>query len=82
VHETDEMGAFAFLPGRELEWEWWSAAEIRDYVQRGGLDDRDFLEGLTPSEIGEEFFALVIEYDAGPEKQEAHFHRINKAEMN
>ena len=82
VHETDELGALVFLPGRELQWEWWSMAEIRDYIQQGGLDDRELLAGLTESEIGEEFFVLVIEHATGPQGQEAHFHRMNKAKMN
>jgi hypothetical protein len=80
--ETEELGAFVFLPGKDLEWEWWAIPEIRQYIQEGGLDDREMLAPLDEFEIGEEFLALVIEYVDGPENQEAHFHRVNKAGLN
>lgn len=80
--ETGESGAFVFLPGKDLNWEWWSVAEIRDYIREGGLDDEELLEGLKGQDFGEDFLVLVIEYVDGPEKQKAHFHRISKAKLN
>ena len=80
--ETEEFGAFVFLPGKELDWEWWPILEIRQYIQDGGLDDEEILEGIYDFEFGEDFLVLVIEYVDGPEKQEAHFHRMNKVRMN
>ena len=80
--ETEEFGAFVFLPGKELDWEWWPILEIRQYIQDGGLNDEEMLEGIYDFEFGEEFLVLVIEYIDGPEKQEAYFHRMNKVRMN
>ncbi len=80
--ETGEFGAIVFLPGRDLNWAWWSVEEIRDYIREGGLDDEELLEGLRDQDIGEDFLVLVIEYVDGPEKQKAHFHRISKAKLN
>ncbi len=80
--ETGESGAFVFLPGKDLNWEWWSVVEIRDYIREGGLDDTEMLEGLKHPDLGGDFLVLVIEYVDGPEKQQAHFHRISKAKMN
>jgi hypothetical protein len=36
--DTEEFGAFVFLPGIELDWEWWTLLEIRRYIQEGGLE--------------------------------------------
>ena len=36
--ETQEFGAFVFLPGKELEWEWWDLNQIRQYIQDGGAE--------------------------------------------
>jgi hypothetical protein len=80
--KTEEFGALVFLPGKELDWEWWTILEIREYIQDGGLDDEQILEGIYAFEFGEEFLVLVIEYIDGPEKQEAYFHRMNNVRMN
>jgi hypothetical protein len=80
--QSQEFGAFVFLPGKELDWEWWTLLEIRRYIQEGGLDDEEMLEGIYDFEFGEEFLVLVIEYVRGPEKQEAYFHRMSKVRMN
>jgi hypothetical protein len=81
--ETGECGAFVFLPGRDLSWEWWSLVEIRDYVEEGGLDDREVLEGLSVfDEAGEDFLVLVIEHVDGAEQQKAHFHKISRGALN
>jgi len=84
-HQRDnagECGALVFLPGKELDWEWWSLVEIRDYLREGGLDDNEVLEGLSDADVGEDFLVLVIEYVDGPAQQKAHFHRISKAKLN
>jgi hypothetical protein len=80
--ETGESGALVFLPDKKMEWEWWSIPEIRDYIQEGGLDDREMLDGLEESRTAGEFLVLVIEYVDGPRKQKAHFHRMSKVQMN
>ena len=80
--ETGEFGAFVFLPGKDLNWEWWSLVELRDYAREGGLDDKEMLEGVNEPDFGEDFLVLVIEYVDGPKTQQAHFHRISKAKMN
>ena len=79
---TEEFGAFVFLPGKELNYEWWSVLEIREYTHQGGLDDDELLGGLKDFDFGEEFLVLVIELVDGQEKQEAHFHRMSKVRMN
>ena len=80
--ETQEFGAFIFLPGKELDWEWWDLNRIRKYIQDGGLNDEEMLGPVWDFEFGEEFLVLVIEYVGGPEKQEAYFHRMSKVRMN
>ena len=75
-------GAFVFLPDRELEWEWWTVPQVRDYIRQGGLDDERILEGLAEYDLGEEILVLIIEYANGPESQRAHFHRLNQAHRN
>jgi hypothetical protein len=82
LDETEEFGAFVFLPGKDLRWEWWSVLKIRDYIRGGGLDDEEVLDGLKNFDFGKEFLVLVIEHVDGPKKQEAHFHRMNKVGMN
>ena len=79
---TEEFGAFVFLPGKELDWEWWTIHQIREYIQDGGLNDEELLDSLRDFEFGEEFLVLIIEYVDGPEKQEAHFHRMSRVRMN
>ena len=71
--ETEEIGAFVFLPEKEFEWEWWDLNRIRQYIQNGGLDDEKTLEGIYDFEFGEEFLVLVIEYVDGPEITEGVF---------
>ena len=71
-----------YLPGKELDWKWWTLPQIRQYIQDGGLDDEKMLEGVFDFEFGEEFLVLVIEYADVPEKQEAYFHRMSKVRMN
>ena len=71
-----------FLPEKELRWVWWTVQEIEDYIRQGGLDDEKILEGLKDFDFGEEFLVLVIEHLDGPEKQKAHFHRMNKVQLN
>ncbi|MCC6397284.1 MAG: hypothetical protein IT282_09710 [Bacteroidetes bacterium] len=80
--ETGELGALVFLPGKELECEWWSIEAIREYIRQGGLDDRELIQDLDESSLGEDFLVLVIEYCGGPAKQKASFHRISKANLN
>jgi hypothetical protein len=80
--ETQEFGAFVFLPEKGLDWEWWNLNRIRQYIQDGGLNDEEMLEPVWDFEFGEEFLVLVIEYMDGPEKQEAYFHRASKVRMN
>ncbi len=80
--ETRELGSLVFLPGKDLEWEWWSMNDVRQYIRDGGLDDRELLDGMKDLDFGEEFLVLVIEYVDGPQKQEAHFHRMNKVRLN
>ena len=80
LDETEELGAFVFLPGKDLDWEWWSLLQIQDYIQRGGLDDEELLGGLKDFDFGDEFLVLVIEHVDGPENQEAHFHRMTQGE--
>lgn len=81
-NETGESGALVFLPDKELVWEWWSIPKIRDYIQEGGLDDREMLDGLEESRTAGDFLVLVIEYVDGPRKQKAHFHRMSKVQLN
>jgi hypothetical protein len=72
-----------FLPGTDLNWEWWSFVEIRDYIREGGLDDGEMLEGLSVfNEVGGDFLVLVIEHVDGPEQQKAHFHRMSRGALN
>jgi hypothetical protein len=80
--ETEELGALVFLPGKELECEWWDVEAIREYIRQGGLDDRELIQDLDESTLGEDFLVLVIEYCDGPAKQKASFHRISKANLN
>jgi len=80
--ETQEFGAFVFLPERELDWEWWDLNRIRQYIQDGGLNDEDILDPVWDFEFGEEFLVLVIEYVDGPKSQNAYFHRMSKVRMN
>ncbi len=82
LDETEEFGAFVFLPGKNLEWEWWTILDIRDYIRQGGLEDDGILEGLVDLNFVEEFLVLVIEYVDGPKKQAAHFHRMNRTRLN
>jgi hypothetical protein len=42
--ETQEFGAFVFLPGKELDWEWWDLNRIRQYIQDGGLNEEEMLK--------------------------------------
>ena len=79
---TEEFGAFVFLPGKELDWEWWAILEVRQYIQDGGLDDEKMLEGIYDFEFGEEFLVMIIEHVGGLEKQEAYFHRMSKVKLN
>lgn len=80
--KTEQFGAFVFLPRNELNWEWWTLPEIRQYIQDGGLDDDEILEPVWDFEFGEESLVLVIEYVDDRENQEAHFHRMNKVRLN
>jgi len=80
--ETEELGALVFLPGKELECEWWSVEAIREYIRQGGLDDRELIQDLDESTLGEDFLVLVVEYCNGPAKQKASFHRISRANLN
>jgi hypothetical protein len=80
--ETQEFGAFVFLPEKELEWEWWNLNRIRQYIQDGGLNDEEMLEPVWDFEFGEEFLVLVIEHVGGPENQNASFHRLSKIRLN
>jgi hypothetical protein len=80
--EAGELGAFVFLPGKGLDWEWWAVSHIREYIRQGGLDDVELLDGLKVFDRRDEFLVLVIEHVDGPGKQEAHFHRMSKARMN
>jgi hypothetical protein len=66
---TQQLGAFVFLPGKELNWEWLTLPEIRQYIRDGGLDDEKMLDGIYDFDFGEEFLVLVIEYVDGPEKR-------------
>lgn len=80
--ETGQAGAFVFLPGRDLDWEWWTVSELRDYIQLGGLDDAELLEEVDDLDAEQEFLVLVIEFLCGWENQHAHFHRMAKVSMN
>jgi hypothetical protein len=82
LDETQEFGALVFLPGKDLNWEWWSINEVQQYIRDGGLDDRELLDGMKDLDFGEEFLVLVIQHVDGPKKQVAHFHRMHKARMN
>jgi len=82
LDETQEFGAFVFLPGKDLDWEWWSVLQIRDYIRQGGLDDSELLQGLGDFDFGQEFLVLVIEHVDGPRLQEAYFHRMSKTQLN
>ena len=79
---TQEFGSFVFLPGKELDWEWWDLHRIRQYIQDGGLNDEEMLEPVWEFEFGEEFLVLIIEYIDGPKSQNAHFHRMNRVRLN
>ena len=82
VLKGENLGAFAFLPSYDLDWEWWSLDMTREYIQEGGLDDGELLNGLKDFDFGKEFLVLVIEHVDGPEKQKAHFHRMSKVRVN
>jgi hypothetical protein len=82
LDETQAFGAFVFLPEKDLEWEWWTVQEIRNYIRRGGLNDEELLGGLRDFDFGEEFLVLVIEHVGGPRTQKLHLHRMNNFWVN